>query len=124
LRTLTLVPLLSCIALGACGLSGEPAPMPEEDWKERCSRTDGEPLPRECPKETRPVTSGVAAACIAAKVVPPDDTPDCEWRYSVTFRNSRWIVSIFDSSITVRDGGYLIHVDPKSGRILKIDPQQ
>ncbi len=124
MRTLTLVPLLSCIVLGACSTSGEPTVAPEEDRKQRCTLTAGDPLPRECPKETRPVTSGVAAACIAAKVIPADDTPDCDWRYSVTFRNSRWIVSIFDSSITVRDGGYLIHVDPKSGRVLKIDPGQ
>src|SRR5262245_16863125 len=123
---LTLVPLLSCIALGACTLSGEPVAAPEEDPKQRCSRTDGDPLPRECPKETRPVTSGVAAACIAAKVIPipPDTRPDCEWRYTVTFRGSRWIVRIFDSSISVRDGAYLMHVDPKSGRILTIQGQQ
>ena len=123
MRPLALALLLSCTALWSCKLSDDPAAAPEEDPELRCGN-EGDPLPRECPKETRPVTSGVAAVCIASKVIPPDHETDCGLRYSVTFRNARWIVSIFDSSLTVREGGYLIHVDPKSGRILKFDPQQ
>jgi hypothetical protein len=123
LRTVTLVLLLSCAALASCRLSRDPAATPEEDPELRC-RNDGDPLPSECPKETRPVTSAVAAVCIASKVIPVDRESDCGFRYSVTFRDSRWFVRIFDSTATVRNGAFLIQVEPKSGRITKIQAAQ
>jgi hypothetical protein len=65
----------------------------------------------------------VTAACIARRAIPVGAVlPDgAEWHYTVTFRDSRWRVLIFAPG--PRGGGYLVHVDPKTGRILRVQPQ-
>jgi hypothetical protein len=124
-RTVSLVILL-CVALG-CRSRGELAPAAlKEPAAQRCPETRGKPLPTDCRGETRPVTSGATAACIARKVIPPEARPASggAWHYSVGFRDSRWVVTIHDPSACVLGAAYLIHVDPKSGRVLKVQPQR
>jgi hypothetical protein len=123
-RIPSLVVALLCVVIG-CRARGDdaalatPAPPP-------CTEIRGDPLPSDCRNETRPVTSGAAAACLARKVIPPDARPASGggWNYSARFRDSRWLVTIHDPNACVPGAAYVIQVDPKSGRVLKVQPQR
>src|SRR5215510_3536299 len=113
------MPLL--LALLACTRPGDAPRALSDPQAKRCATSPGEPLPSDCRGETRPVTSGVVAACIARRAIPTGLTaPSGEtWHYAVTFRDSRWLVTVHDPDACAPGGGYLIQIDPKSGRILR-----
>ncbi len=119
-RALSIVVLLG--VAGCVPRTDAPLAAPVAPTEERS--TPGEPLPTDCRGETRPVTSGVTAACIARRAIPPRaELPSgTQWYHTVTFRDSHWLVSIFAPG--VRGSGYRIHVDPKTGRVLKVEPQK
>jgi hypothetical protein len=113
------------VLLGLLGCTSRAdAPSPPATQAAQEPSTPGEPLPRDCRGELRPVKSGVTAACIARRAIPVEAElpPGKEWYHTVTFRDSRWLVSIYGQGM--RRGGYLIHVDPRTGRVLRVEPQK
>lgn len=121
MRSVISVLLLLCLA--GCASREDSVAVTPAPAQKRASW--GEPLPKDCRGETRPVTSGLTAACIAREAIPGGAEPASGgvWNYAVTFRNSRWVVTIHDPDPSVA-GSYLIHVDPKTGRVLRVETQK